>query len=59
MRLNSCEAAKLFVAQNKVQAISLNCSNSVEIHYNSSIKWLCDSSIASKQMEKKVASSEL
>lgn len=48
--VRNCQAT---VAQNKIQAISSNCSNSVKIYYDSTIKWLCGSSITSKQTGKK------
>ena len=35
MRLNSCAST---VAQNKIQAISFNCSNSVKLYNDSTIK---------------------
>lgn len=46
----SCQAT---VAQNKIQQFLANCSASVKIYYDPAIKWLCDSSITSKQTEKK------
>lgn len=50
----SCQAT---VAQNEIQAISFNCSDSLKIYYDSTIKWFRGSSIKSKQTGEKVLQS--
>lgn len=59
MRLNSCEVAKLLLLKIRFRQFLFNCGDSVKIYYDSTVKWLCDSSITPKQRGKKVAPSEL